>query len=438
MDNPTSLNGESWDRVPAITAISVEGFKSIYESQPVEIRPLTILAGANSSGKSSLMQPLLLLKQTLEAPFDPGPFLLNGPHVKFSNLEQMLSFRKNGMALEKMEFGFQFENDGEWNIQFGRGEDKSIKVFFSNYLINGVKRDLKFGDPVDFKSFLGEEAQIYRQKEYRIGCLRNFILGPVLLDHISKTIIEPKQNTTKPFEQAILNCIHVPGFRGVPSRTYPVSAVNGRFTGTFEHYVASIIESWKKNEPRLIHELSNDLRSLGLASGIEAKRIDDSQLEIKIPRLPGSLENKNDDWVSIADVGFGVSQTLPVVVSLLAAKPGQLVYIEQPELHLHPRAQHSMGKILAKAAQRGVQVVVETHSSILLLGIQSLVAKNELDPTIVKLHWFQRNPDTGSTQISSADLDVSGSFGDWPEDFDDVSLQAQREYLDAAESHLIS
>ncbi|MHB1424491.1 MAG: AAA family ATPase, partial [Gemmataceae bacterium] len=66
---------------PAITEIQVGGFKSISDDQMIEIRPLTILAGANSSGKSSMMQPLLLLKQTLEAPYDPGPLLLNGPNV---------------------------------------------------------------------------------------------------------------------------------------------------------------------------------------------------------------------------------------------------------------------------------------------------------------------------------------------------------------------
>ena len=64
-----------------ITKITVAGFKSIAEEQSVEIRPLTILAGANSSGKSSIMQPLLLLKQTLEAPYDPGALLLKDFHL---------------------------------------------------------------------------------------------------------------------------------------------------------------------------------------------------------------------------------------------------------------------------------------------------------------------------------------------------------------------
>lgn len=78
-----------------ITQLAVAGYKSISKEQSIEVRPLTILAGANSSGKSSMLQPLLLLKQTLEAPFDPGALLLNGPNVKFTSAEQVLS-RSNG------------------------------------------------------------------------------------------------------------------------------------------------------------------------------------------------------------------------------------------------------------------------------------------------------------------------------------------------------
>src|SRR5262249_32573019 len=75
---------------PALSRITVAGFKSIGREQSIDIRPLTLLAGANSSGKSSIMQPLLLLKQTLEAPYDPGALKLDGPNVWFTNFEQLL------------------------------------------------------------------------------------------------------------------------------------------------------------------------------------------------------------------------------------------------------------------------------------------------------------------------------------------------------------
>lgn len=79
------------DPVPEISAITVAGFKSIAKEKRVEIAPLTLLAGANSSGKSSVMQPLLLLKQTLEATYDPGALLLSDSHVRFTDASQVLS-----------------------------------------------------------------------------------------------------------------------------------------------------------------------------------------------------------------------------------------------------------------------------------------------------------------------------------------------------------
>lgn len=172
---------------------------------------------------------------------------------------------------------------------------------------------------------------------------------------------------------------------------------------------------------------------LGLTWKVHTKPVDNTRVELRVGRLPA--RERARDLVNIADVGFGVSQSLPVLVALLAAKAGQLVYIEQPEIHLHPRAQTAMAQVLADAANRGIRVVVETHSELLLLGVQTLVAEGKLSPEIVKLHWFERQDD-GTTKINSADLDEAGAFGDWPEDFADTELKMQSRYLDAVESRL--
>src|ERR1700722_8360016 len=102
-----------------ITRIAVEGFKSIAKRQEIEIAPLTLLAGANSSGKSSIMQPLLMLKQTLEATYDPGPLKIDGPNVKFTSIKEFLSKQeKNGQRLLRVgisaaDFAFEFTFEGQ-------------------------------------------------------------------------------------------------------------------------------------------------------------------------------------------------------------------------------------------------------------------------------------------------------------------------------------
>src|SRR4028119_544315 len=91
MSQSTSAESNGKELVQGITGISVSGYKSLYEECSIEVRPLTILAGANSSGKSSIMQPLLLMKQTLEASYDPGALLIYGSHIQFTLAAQFLS-----------------------------------------------------------------------------------------------------------------------------------------------------------------------------------------------------------------------------------------------------------------------------------------------------------------------------------------------------------
>jgi predicted ATPase len=171
---------------------------------------------------------------------------------------------------------------------------------------------------------------------------------------------------------------------------------------------------------------------MGLTWKVEARSVNDTQVELRVGRLMHGGSGDDGDLVNIADVGVGVSQSLPVLVALVVAEPGQVVYLEQPEIHLHPRAQRRLAHVLADAANRGVVVVAETHSSLLLREVQTLVATGKLATDKVKLHWFQRQED-GRTVVTPADLDENGAFGDWPEDFDEVELDAERAYLDAVE-----
>jgi len=229
--------------------------------------------------------------------------------------------------------------------------------------------------------------------------------------------------------------IHVPAVRGNPERTYSrTSAVGPNFEGTFvEHYVASVISNWQETDKAALGQLGEWLEDLGLTWKVDAKSLDDTSVELRVGRLVRARRGGARDVVNVADAGFGLSQVLPVLVALLAARPGQLVYLEEPEIHLHPLAQRRLAGILAASAKRGVRLVVETHSALVLREIQTMVARGELAADLVKLHWFKRSPDDGVTKMFTADLDQNGAYGDWPEDFDEVHLDAEKAYLDAVE-----
>ncbi len=430
-------------RRPTLGAISVAGYKSLVNKQRIEIRPLTILAGANSGGKSSIMQPVLLLKQTLDAPYDPGSLLLGGSNVRLTSAAQLLS-KKSGSRTIK-EFSVEFEiGNKKVELSFRHVPKKGLDIFSNTVSDNGAETVITLdADLTALKTSL-EKLGIMRWPDdmYTKGGLevvrdRSFLKVELVMEE--RRLRLPVLNPGDGLVEMIAKLIHVPGLRGNPERDYRTTAVGDFFPGTFEVYVASMIKHWQSYKDSRLAQLGADLESLDLTWKVEAKQRDETQVELKVGRLPHSLRGGAQDLVSIADVGFGVSQTLPVLVALLAAEPGQIVYIEQPEIHLHPRAQRALAKILAGAAKRGVIVIVETHSALLLRGVQTQVAKDELSPGLVKLHWFKRDPSSGATAVTSTDLDDTGAFNeDWPEDFDEVELTSDNEYLSAAEAKLFA
>ncbi|WP_374712349.1 AAA family ATPase [Symbiobacterium terraclitae] len=439
-----SVGKPTW---PAIDKITVAGFKSIRDKRSIDVAPLTVLSGANSSGKSSIMQAVLLLKQTVEAPYDPGALLLSGPNVRFTSAKQMLSVaaKPGDAAATGFSVGLGASNEYQIDLHFSTSKGtqgfsvKKSSVAYRN-LHYTLTDNMEHEDLLQFSPFkeLVDRAKMDNQElKLRVTRQRCFLM--VSLDWQESDM--PRWTVlpgSVDWDRAIRQIIHIPGLRGNPERTYARSAVSSFFPGTFDQYVASIIAAWQtsKNQKQL-GQLDAWLEMLGLTSQIRAKSLNDTQVELRVGRLLRSRNIVDKDTVSIADVGFGVSQCLPILVALLAARPGQLVYVEQPELHLHPKAQVRLVEVFREAVARGVRLIIETHSLLLLRAIQWAVAEDRLSPKDVKLHWFQRDPKTGVTDITSADLDEAGAHGDWPNDFAEVALKLEMAYLGAAERKVL-
>lgn len=422
-----------------ITEVWTRGFKSILDEQHIEIRPLTILAGANSSGKSSMMQPILLLKQTLESAYDPGPLLLSGPNVKFSSAEQLLSQIGQQLPSDGFAIGVRF-NTNEWFETTFRKEHRAgfrieeMRVKERNEELT-LWPDMTIAD-INRSGITSSRAQLNEipNGQWRITRDRCMLeLSRTAESGGASQSISEKVGAF--LHAAVPDVIHLSGLRGNPERAYPVSATGPSFPGTFGSYTASLLSLWTHQDGQAIERLNEELMLLELSGGVAASEVNAVQVEIHVGRLPTVPPKRREDRINIADVGIGLSQVLPVLVAMHAAGPQHLVYIEQPEIHLHPRAQFELGQVIARAVNRGVRLVIETHSSLLLLGVQAQVAIGQLAAKAIKLHWFRRDED-GRTRVKSADMDEAGRFGDWPEDFDDVTLQAQKKYLDAAEERL--
>lgn len=425
---------ESGDR--RLTAIEVEGFKSAGAPVRLEVRDITVLAGANSAGKSAIMQPLLLIKQTIEKPFDPGGLAIDGPLVRFSNAEQFLSALSIGE--DHTRFHFQVEC-GERRERLLYARDPGQRIGIREAHSADSKGELRWklgeilrsddpslerslGNPLLFPLFaraLSDGGQVVVAEEGITLAAKLSIPGQ------SNDIVISAGMTTTLLARDL---IYLPGLRGNPERQYVVAAVGPRFSGSFNDYVASVVHAWTSRSDDRTTVLGAHLQLLGLTTFATTRAVDDTRVEVHVSRLLKPSRSKSRDTVNIADVGFGVSQTLPVLVALLAAAPSQPVYIEQPELHLHPRAQVALATILIEAANRGVQVIIETHSSLLVLALQAAVAAGQIEPERLSLNWFTRDA-KGQTHVARADLREDGSYGDWPVDFDDVELDLQNRYM---------
>ncbi len=124
-------------------------------------------------------------------------------------------------------------------------------------------------------------------------------------------------------------------------------------------------------------------------------------------------------WSRPANIGYGLSYVFPLIVALLAARRGQVIVVDSPEAHLHPRAQSRMGGMLATFANAGIQLLVETHSDHVLSGARLAVLRQVLAPSDLSVHFFSGNFKENESKIISPTISSKGQLSDWPEGFFD-------------------
>ena len=412
-----------------ITKLTVSGFKSLYDKGEIEIRPLTILAGANNSGKSSIMQPLLLMKQTMDAPIDTGALWLDGSNIAFTATDQFFSRSPQGRALRPLEVEIELSSGVRVRQRFERHPKGGAELL--EMAVHSRQTDVtlrpSMADP-EIRKQLTSGWDVPRG-EWRVVRNRCFLSCSLFIGGRLGGIDAVYPETTA-VQTRLRGIQHVSTARVPSGRWYSTAAVGAAFPGRFDGYVGAVLSLWNESGNPQLGTLADALEALGLTTKVTARRLDETRVEVLVGRQP-TVAGRDPDMVNVMDVGSGMSTVLPILVAPLAAWPGDLVYLEEPEMNLHPRAQTALAEVLARAVRPDVRIVVETHSSLLLLGIQSLVAEGKLDPELVALHWFRRDK-RGATRIQAATLDEAGRYGEWPVDFADVELKAESDYLDAS------
>jgi predicted ATPase len=347
--------------------LTVKNFKRFID-QKISFNHLTLLSGLNSTGKSSILQSLLLLRQSHQQNNLSG-LALNGDLVNIGTAKDALNVK----AI-KDELGFEISLDtGEvlnWNFKYDIQMDVLDRISPAPTL--NIEHLNLFTD--DFQ---------YLQAER---------LGPRRFLEISDFQV----------------------------RQHRQLGTQGEYTA---HYLGLFGDSQKIADPALAHPNES---SMNLKLQVEAWLS-----EISPGSQISTPSNTDMDLVSLqysfaggslfraTNVGFGITYTLPVIVAILSAKPGALILLENPEAHLHPQGQARMGELMARAASIGMQIVVETHSDHILNGIRLSVHRGRLKPQDVDLHFFLPDQNSTDSLLVSPKIDRNGRLDQWPNGFFD-------------------
>jgi len=369
-----------------IASFRLRNFKCFADAS-VPLGALTLLTGLNGAGKSSVLQGLLVLRQSFQQGLlGVGQLALNGDLVQLGTAQDALY----GYA-EEAEIGFDLrDEDGpaprSWTFLYDKDADV-LATKEAGDAVSTPRIRVMPGSP-DATSLFGDSFQ-YLCAE-RVGPRTSF--------------------PTSDFQVRERRQLGVRGeltahFLSTFGKKQRVAQGPLRRTDAPSADLLAQVEAWL------------DFISPGTRIQLTAHRAMDA-VQLGYQFVSG---RDVTDVYRPTNVGFGLTYTLPILVAVLSASPGALLLLENPEAHLHPRGQARMGELLALVASTGVQVVLETHSDHLLNGVRVAVHDGHLAPERVRLHFFERK-DAGERtihQIVSPRMDRDGRIDLWPAGFFD-------------------
>ena len=428
--------------------LKLRNFKSWPEAE-VKFGRITGLFGPNSSGKSSLMQFLLLLKQTKESTDRAATLDLNGRFVELGTPTDVIHGRTDDSQL-RVAFTLGFDHPSELRIhdalQLG-GEaiarSKEIVVRARLRIHGGSFQSRMLAYKVGDAEFALKRAEgsntkfdlVARVPESDFSFVRTRgrpwkLSGPVKTYRFPDEARTGFQNSgflaefESAFEATLDKLYYLGPLRESPQRDYlwPRSRpadVGERGERTINAIIAAQEAGEKRNLGLRKHRrpfsyiVAHWLRRMDLIDDFRIEQIapGSDRWQVKV------RTTKNAPEVMLTDVGFGVSQVLPVIVLLHYAPEGSTVLLEQPEIHLHPLAQAELADVIIHAAtHRKVQVVLESHSEHLLLRLQRRIAEEDRIADDDVALYFCRMHD-GASEIERLNLDEYGNIRNWPPKF---------------------
>jgi hypothetical protein len=414
-----------------LKSISFQRYKAFPGNESIDIRPLTVLIGRNSSGKSVIARLPLLLARAFSSQAE-APIELNFNSLDFG--ASFIDLLHNRSPHGAFEVGATIASEG------GSEYVRAKVQYFDEYKLLIVSRFYYYHSPGDYITLKWtgsdplKEANNYQIEELGAQNIASF---QGLFPNI-QTIADQKvssefrrfqkqlESAQSRFAQATEHMNYLGPFREEPKRTYRFPGGIPRHVGPGGTRAPEVLFDAKLRRGGMLSDavgtwFKKYLGGWPLDVSVSTQG-DTFSLVLRNPQSP-SLE------VNVVDAGTGIAQVLPIIVQrqfdTLSEKPDSIEIIEQPELHLHPGVHGHLADLYIDAVNHsGVRFLIETHSENFLLRIRRRVAEGKLNPKKVMIYWVKDEVDA-KPRIKPISIDTNGEVDDWPtgvfsEDFQEV------------------
>ncbi len=433
--------------------ILIENVRCFQGEHKVPVSPITLLVGENSSGKSTFLAILSTLAKLTDFPFKPK---FNSPPYDLGNYENIAARKSaKGKPAASFRIGFQMPREQKERersaVATYRGHLGQVQL--SEFSVSGphAKMSLTVEKRQAKGSFVYVGAKAVEPKEvpftYELPDREEEIDMQEFMDKLYWVLYSNQSKPTEGFGLLIKelrgiirggvlfgqHVLSIAPIRTKPRRTY--DQFNEEFNPEGSHVplkLARILESDEAEEHALRENVKTSLERFGHESGLfDSVVIERLGSDISAPfRVAVHLGGLG---LNLIDVGYGVSQSLPIIVQSLLSKRGTLLLMQQPEVHLHPRAQAALGTFFASLVQPGpLQFVIETHSDYLVDRVRQEVAKGTIKPEIVTILFFEKK--NGHSKIHPISLDKEGNVVGAPAGYRQFFLEEEINLLTRGES----
>jgi energy-coupling factor transporter ATP-binding protein EcfA2 len=424
-----------------LTFLSLDNFKIWKATGPMDLARVTLLLGTNSSGKSSLIQALLLIRQTVKGADANHDLNLGNPDA--GDTLAMGQFRdvlcRHGSS-QQIGIEFRWSATGAasdstvFSARYRRGPAGAAELDYLRLGKEGQGFLVERRKPGIYRLRLGDE-RTSRGQSTDFRPQRSFAFSPTALARLKEDGDRIRDVGPQLLDE-LGRIIYLGPVRRLAQRDYVWSGHMPASIGddggkAVDALIASGVTAQQANrrgkpvppEARLFLETQRWLEEMDLADGLSIKPHGGSARYELLVHRQGEASN-------LKDVGVGVSQVLPVIVAALYAAPGHIVIIEEPESHLHPMAEALLAELFARVSmERNVQFIVETHSEHMFRRMQTLMAKQEIAPKDCAMYFVER--EGKEAKLRKLIPNEFGGITNWPDKFFGDAIGETREQAKA-------